>query len=777
MTAIAAIDQALWGFLEDVADAAAHERFLMLLEEHWPAGLSGQAEEFTRAQRVALEQAVCVDETVLNLEDTAAWLARGIERGNARDRWRIRIPAIPHTLVYRDGRISPAEYQAQVQIDGLIVDFEKFLPRMDASRRNALETTIAMGFCLFDCGWDARVLDAFLAIGPEGVRHIEGRVFLELAVSRGSLGRHWTQHLRIEPTPPFVLLCAAWRQRGFQHFGRGLDAATCLERFRKLAAREGFSNSVPATPGEFFAGLRIWARLRVPPYIVSAMTGEIGYQTMYSQAYRRAVTGRPLESKAGLKPSKQSDGSDATGRIAGGARSFLAGESCNSDAVVRLIRLREALDDSRGPVSARDARRAIRAIDPALAAGPRSSDTIEKALWRWVDGRLSEDRAPQPGTLRGYVNAFAPALIHEFGHHRVDELTRDDWRDVCETVLAVHAPAPDQASALSSRQLHAFHKFLRRVYKVPRIALESLELFSFARSNLVNRNIVPPVEFERLIERMLGSQRWQCPDQLQIQRALIAALAFHVGLRGGEAAHLVLGQLRGRVAPRLEIRKNSYSTPKTSAGWRPLDLSPALPPDTLVALVSHCDWRRARGAGADDPVFVHPDGDPNQPLSEHHAIRRTIRDLRQVTNDPTLGMHHLRHGFANYWALCAHANRDGFDRWLPSAYRTDETARSLAIRIAYLDPAGEGECRSMLYTLARQMGHLSPRTTLGTYIHTVEWTARHFRSGLAQPVTNETVRRLLVRGDIPRIASALRRGDTARLARGFPEDKRYTGSA
>lgn len=775
MIELAELDRDLWGFLDEKTNAEACERFIALLEMDWPAGLSGQAVEFTRSQRITLEKDICADESVLSLEQAALWLAEGIERGNARDRWRIRIPAIPHTVEYHDGRISPADYQAQAQIDRLIGDFEAFLPRLDASRRQTLETTIVLAFCLLDCGWDDRVMGAFIGVGPDGVRHIGGRVFIELAVSRGAKDRRWTQHLRIEPTPVFVLLCAAWRQRGYTHFGRGLDFGTCLERFRKLASKAGFSHRVPATPRAFFAGLQLWARLRVPPYAVSALTGEIAYQTLFAQAYRRAVTGEPLTCRDKLEGGKKSGDNLGGGRLAGGARSFLDGKTDNLDAVARLSRLREALDDSRSQIPTSEARRAIRAIVPTLELDACPSDTIELALWRWVDQRLSERAAPRPGTLRKNINAVAPVLIGQFGHYRIDALMREDWSDVCETVLAVHAPAPDQASARTSRQLNAFNRFLRRVYKIPRIALDSLDLFSFARPNSVNRNVVTPIEFERLIDHVLGPRRWQCGDRHRLQRALIASFAFHIGLRGGEARLLTIGQLRGRFAPRLVIRGNLYKSPKTGASWRPLDVSPALPRDARAALVAHCEWRRQCGAILDSPLFVNPDGDAGQPLSDYRAIRCTIRDLRQITNDPTLGMHHLRHGFANYWALCAHANQDGFSERLPRAYQTDETARSLTIRSAYLDPAGEGECGSMFYTLARQMGHLSPRTTLGTYIHTVEWAARYFRGRLAQPVTNEMVRKLLIRGDVPRIASALRKGETARLARNFATDGGNTG--
>lgn len=108
-------------------------------------------------------------------------------------------------------------------------------------------------------------------------------------------------------------------------------------------------------------------------------------------------------------------------------------------------------------------------------------------------------------------------------------------------------------------------------------------------------------------------------------------------------------------------------------------------------------------------------------LTLHHQIERPqffsqiAQLLKQVTADPDLGLHHLRHTFASSYALkCFQnvVNLDGIQQefsWLGSWMPTDQQFDILL--------GQEGQVGQGLKAVSRVLGHLHESTTLKHYVH------------------------------------------------------------
>lgn len=117
--------------------------------------------------------------------------------------------------------------------------------------------------------------------------------------------------------------------------------------------------------------------------------------------------------------------------------------------------------------------------------------------------------------------------------------------------------------------------------------------------------------------------------------------------------------------------------------------------------------------GAGEGKLIDPDGRrATQPENFHHRLNKLLKD---VTGDPGIGAHHLRHTLASHLTLTLLWQASGLDHlahelpWLTQMRISNERMQALL--------GTEGNAGQGLRAVAALLGHSHPTTTLHHYIH------------------------------------------------------------
>jgi integrase len=309
---------------------------------------------------------------------------------------------------------------------------------------------------------------------------------------------------------------------------------------------------------------------------------------------------------------------------------------------------------------------------------PPSDVTVADVAERFI-GAL-ELMGRRPSTIESYRGNLANHLLPTLGHVNVQALTSSHLDDCYRQLLkAGNRRGAGRGGPLSARTVAYCHKIVHGVLK---LAVEQ---------RLVPRNVgadahpPTPARTEMRVWTVEETRRFLAlveGDRLEALWTLLLT----AGLRRGEALGLRWGDLdpdNGRLAIRRALVTVGYriewSEPKTDAGRRVIGLDPM----TLDALRAHRRRQHAERLAA-EPGAYHDDGlvfcDPTGGSLHPDAVTQRFDRLVARAGVPRLRLHDLRHTSATI------ARKNGVS----------------------------------LETLAKRLGHSSPRVTMEVYSHVDE---------------------------------------------------------
>jgi len=115
-------------------------------------------------------------------------------------------------------------------------------------------------------------------------------------------------------------------------------------------------------------------------------------------------------------------------------------------------------------------------------------------------------------------------------------------------------------------------------------------------------------------------------------------------------------------------------------------------------------------------------GEPIKMLNSDYIIKPMMGILRGITNDDNIRFHHLRHSFANWLLIRLLAN--SYPKIIDSniqVFNHDEFNEDKILKLNNELLYDGFKVRPILYQVANMLGHASPKTTLGSYIHLDDW--------------------------------------------------------
>ena len=214
-------------------------------------------------------------------------------------------------------------------------------------------------------------------------------------------------------------------------------------------------------------------------------------------------------------------------------------------------------------------------------------------------------------------------------------------------------------------------------------------------------------------------------------------LIFRLGLRRSEAFKLLLADFHMDGSPVLLVRPHAERRLKTHNSKRSIPLRPFLSYEEMRFLNDFLT-RRINQEKADpfSPYVFALHKQKRELISVETTTDLIHECLREVTNDQTLHLHHLRHSFGTWTYLKLRATDHPFLRevfsHLPHTYMYLRKGSRLRIELlgSSIPPV-----RGYAFAVARLLGHSGPNVSMQHYLHCsdlVVWadTVRDFESSV-----------------------------------------------
>ncbi len=242
----------------------------------------------------------------------------------------------------------------------------------------------------------------------------------------------------------------------------------------------------------------------------------------------------------------------------------------------------------------------------------------------------------------------------------------------------------------------------------------------------VDANLITYEEFSRALTEV--DAKWpplKEPERNSIARILLS-LGFRCGLRRLEALHCLIDDIGPAPDYEFAVRASEYRKLKSRSVRRRIPLRLFLPSsDTgeneLATMIAWLQQRKSDPAASEYLFGISKEGLDVVPQAMIEDINNI---LRKVTGDPSVHFHHLRHSFASWtWLrlmLADLPNPPNPPEMFPHLESTSNWLREgPAFRAAVFGYSKN--TRKHAYLVAQQLGHLSPATSLQTYVHFADW--------------------------------------------------------
>jgi hypothetical protein len=270
-----------------------------------------------------------------------------------------------------------------------------------------------------------------------------------------------------------------------------------------------------------------------------------------------------------------------------------------------------------------------------------------------------------------------------------------------------------------SRALYEFERFLNSKGK-ERVEDESIFCGRYGLS-LVDANLLTFEDYTNAINEV--DKVWpprEAPERNRIGKILLC-LGFRIGLRRLEALHCLTADIGPGPDFEFIVRPTEFRRLKTRSARRRIPLTRFLSSEEeLNELRLILEWQQQRRDEQESSVFLLGISDKLDVVPQS-LIEDLNEILRKVTGDPQMHFHQLRHSFASWnWLRLMLADVSGLPDLFPHLKATSKWLREgPEFRTKMYGHAGV--TRKHAYFIAQQLGHLSPSTSMQTYIHFADY--------------------------------------------------------
>ncbi|MDD2500431.1 MAG: hypothetical protein PHN92_06395 [Geobacter sp.] len=645
---------------------------------------------------------------------------KGLEAGKEQLGWaKVVVPGMPVAAPREPARFTPLSFRCLNAFEPLHIALKNYLGLPANNNPSKHLGIILLSAILYGGLLNKNWLTPLLR-GLNGQIRIQGGLmwidlqrpyiypkYADQPEKRKNIDRRWFP----DPLTQALIIRLHTRYADLVPLCHNLDALTCV----KAALHDLSGEQKHLTISELYDGASCYLALRIPNFLVSFATGKTVSVSLSSPVWTRL-----LHDKAVLQ---QTEGAEIEEMEAPGHNQLVqASELIDYN---RQEQLRKKLVSILGK-----ARRGRDTCEPTRKKIISFfEDTAEKMvpvlqmLTQWtlemlgrtestLEGRKLKNPL-QPSAIATYLSAIDQELLACAEKDDISLYDSAELRDLYDD--AIKAVKKQSQRHTTSFRLTQFHRFLVRSYGAPEIDMGGMVGRKGPPELGVDANIMSP----RMFRAALYSLGWELSKRSRIQsvRCLIAILGYRCGLRRHEALAIRIGDVMGETFPEIMVRTSYLNRLKTADSARRLPLHLLLEPDELQELLHWKQIRIAEEGGGhclDAPLFGLPG--TKQLLGDNEVFLEIHVVLRQVSGDPGLRYHHLRHSFANRLLLVMlSVNLQPGE--LPEHLRQlclfhitpQELVRGLF--------GNMNQGRQFLYGVSTLLGHADPATTLQSYFH------------------------------------------------------------
>ncbi|UXD88952.1 tyrosine-type recombinase/integrase [Thalassolituus hydrocarboniclasticus] len=216
-------------------------------------------------------------------------------------------------------------------------------------------------------------------------------------------------------------------------------------------------------------------------------------------------------------------------------------------------------------------------------------------------------------------------------------------------------------------------------------------------------------------------------DKFIISRMILAVmLGYRSGLRRGEILSLRYRDIQLEGIPTIVISTHGKFKPKTLSGNRVVIVGGRYSDDemnTVRGLMS----TGHQNVSIDERQIFSGYLQLSDSTNNKNIFDEISHIIRFVTGDENASFHSLRHSFAslNVYRMI----RSRFSASLPVIDYVDcDTGEDYSVYLNRLAPLPGATRRvNPVYQISAEMGHASPETTLGTYVHSLDWVFPYYQ--------------------------------------------------
>lgn len=358
---------------------------------------------------------------------------------------------------------------------------------------------------------------------------------------------------------------------------------------------------------------------------------------------------------------------------------------------------------------------------------------VLEALVAWIKKKLKDKQL---------VRSSAAQYFSSIGRELVDRLGKEDLRNLSEEEFeAVYGEIIDGADKTATKQakamqLQQFHQFMTVTYGVVPLQFQFSEELGFVVD--ADAGFLTEAEYQLVLNRLK-----MAAVNVKSEIVMIAfVLGYRCGCRINECAHIKLDDLQyvgmndqGSEPAGLQdlppmallLRGNAYNRLKTTDSRRSLPLYLFLNTDEQRLLMEfHRKQCLKVGHKIEGRFLFSTLPDLHSPIGLKLIYDLVHPVMREITGNPDIRFHHLRHSFANH--LMAAMSGHEPPSPLPSHWMVTDGDRGV---IQALLPSKGHPSRLALFQIADWLGHVSPQMTLCQYVHVCDWMLREELAALS----------------------------------------------
>lgn len=347
---------------------------------------------------------------------------------------------------------------------------------------------------------------------------------------------------------------------------------------------------------------------------------------------------------------------------------------------------------------------------------------IQRLLIEWLCHEISETtrKKKRISSLIKYYQSIWRTLLVTLAFidpFALDLRAQEDW---LSNALMGDRSVSGQLDFQTGLSIFMTYMFSQR--GLAKFDLNAVEGWMLNATKPVNADWLTPVQFDAVIN-LINSGKVTKVAWLQDVSVLIARMCYRAGTRRTEPTVVRVMDLQVSKTPELIVRESQFGTLKSNQAERRIPIHGLFPLDEANSLLDYAQ-RRMLASGPCAPLFVNPEN-PDVALDPDSVFRVITTAMKMVTGRDVVA-HTLRHSAANTLLIqleVADGNielPDDIDVFRHLNFSTERcnAVKNAIFRRLVVSPEGAGE--KNLYAVSLLIGHLSPKTTIKSYLHLLD---------------------------------------------------------